>query len=757
MSLLPRLFTFCRTVIITVTPNWYTKLSQLFIALMLIHTIRIFEGFWWSETFYAVSFTLLFAVAADWLLPRSMRALRIVVQLLLAVGATAYFADLKKVASTTVPDQENRLGDLFRTLWGYAEQLHPFIWICGALLVLYILFDLWITTRLRLFGFISVNILVLTIADSFTPIWLWDEVAWIVFLGLLWLVANHLHKLASHHPNSWRELTEYPLQLLMPIVIVLSVLMSAGILMPTVSPIIQDPYTMWKESKGETVNVFLGDKGIAAPVDVSSSNTKSGYGRDDSELGGGFDFDYSPVMTITTNHRSYWRGETKTEYTGAGWTVNDETERSRLASVGKDWELPLIEGREKAETMKVDQQVRMSNNNIYPVLFAASPITAVHWVDDPDASVLPKSLKWAVNEQELIWSDKPLRRYPQSYAVTSEVTILDEEGLRKTEAELPDPAETKQYLQLPSSLPGRVRSLAVSLTASAVNDYDKAKLIETYLRQNFMYTNEPDKSRLTGDSKDFVDQFLFELKEGYCDYFSTAMAVMSRSIGLPTRWVKGFAPGVLPVSEYVPSAGGIPSEAELNPDGAGTYTVRNSDAHSWVEIYFDGYGWIPFEPTSGFTFPYSVTEVQQEALPTPTAAVDTDPVQEEVTDSTGSNHSAIIWGSVSAAVLIVLVLVIVLLRTPWIRSRYRAYSGNDRIVWETEKLLRLCRRKGYERGEHETLREAIQRWSPSHKRLNNLFREVLDEFERAKYSSVQATSSETDRFILKIKAIKEEL
>ncbi|GLX66845.1 DUF4129 domain-containing transglutaminase family protein [Paenibacillus glycanilyticus] len=753
MSLLSRVSAFVRRIV--VVSDWYMKLSQLFIALIVINTLRIFEGYWWEETMAAATSTLLLAVAVDWLLPRRMRAIRIVSQVVLAALSTVYFVDFKKV-TLTLPEQERTVNDSFRTIWGYAQQLHPMIWISGALLLIYLLFDQWIKTRPRLFGFISVNILVLTIADSFTPIWLWDEVAWVVLLGLLWLVANHLHKLERQHPGSWKELIEYPLQLMLPIVVVVSLLMTAGVLMPSISPVIQDPYTVWKESKGEKVNVFLGDKGIEAPVDVSSSDSSSGYGREDSQLGGGFDFDYSPVMTITTSHRSYWRGETKTEYTGAGWKVNDETNRERIASVGKDWELPLIESRDKAETIKVDQVVKMAKNDNYPVLFAASPITSVHWVDDPDATVLPKSLKWAVNEQELIWSDKPQRKFPQSYSVTSEVPILDEEGLRKTEAEFSDPAETKAYLQLPKSLPSRVRALAMTITSGAVDDYDKAKLIENYLRTNYQYTNKPDKSKLNGDSKDFVDQFLFELKEGYCDYFSTAMAVLSRSAGLPTRWVKGFAPGVLPASEYVPQAGGIPTGAELNPDGAGTYTVRNSDAHSWVEIYFDGYGWIPFEPTAGFTFPYSVTEVKQEALPTPSPEVKTDPVTEEVANNkAGTNYSAIIW--IAAAVVVVALLLLAFIRLPWIRSRYRSYGGNDRIVWETEKLLRLCRRKGYDRKEHETLREAIQRWSPSHKRLNQLFHEVVDDFERAKYSSVQSTGADTDRFILKIKAIKEEL
>lgn len=753
MSVFPRLFRVCRFVIVKLSPNWYLKLSQLFIALMIMNTLQIFEGFWWEETFAVATSTLLLAVAVDWLLPQRMRIVRIIIQSLLALLATIRFAELKKVTLVQEQDQANWTF-FFERIWGYAEQLHPFIWISGALLLLYILFGQWVTTRPRLFGFISVNILVLTIADSFTPIWLWDEVALIVFLGLIWLVANHLHRLERNHPSSWKELIEYPLQLLLPIIVVLSVLMTAGILMPGISPVIQDPYTMWKESKGETVNVFLGDKSVASPVDVSSGESSSGYGRDDSSLGGGFDFDYSPVMNITTSHRSYWRGETKTVYSGAGWSI-DDSELDHIATVGKDKELPLMQSRELAETMKVDQQVHMVRNDIYPVLFAAYPITSVHWIDDPDASALPKSLQWAVNEQELIWSDRPLKRFPQSYSVTSEVTVLNEEGLRKTEAAFTDAAENKKYLQLPSDLPGRVRALAETVTSGAVDDYDKAKLIETYLRTNFQYTNKPDKSKLSGDSTDFVDQFLFELKEGYCDYFSTAMAVLSRSVGLPARWVKGFSPGVLPASEYVPSAGGFPSEAELNPDGAGTYTVRNSDAHSWVEIYFDGYGWIPFEPTAGFTFPYSMPEVQQEALPTPTLDVSTDSVQEDVPASKGINLSAILWSTV--LVLLVLVIGYVMFRFTRIRLWRRPYSGNDRIVWETEKLLRLCRRKGYQRQEHETLREAIQRWSPSHKRLQSLLRDVLDEFERAKYSTDQATSVDTDRFILKIKAVKEEL
>ena len=85
--------------------------------------------------------------------------------------------------------------------------------------------------------------------------------------------------------------------------------------------------------------------------------------------------------------------------------------------------------------------------------------------------------------------------------------------------------------------------------------------------------------------EDYVDQFLFDTKRGYCDNFSTSMVVMLRSIDIPARWVKGFAPG----------------EYRLNDEGERVYQITNNEAHSWVEAYIPGIGWMPFEPTIGFS------------------------------------------------------------------------------------------------------------------------------------------------------------
>ena len=95
-------------------------------------------------------------------------------------------------------------------------------------------------------------------------------------------------------------------------------------------------------------------------------------------------------------------------------------------------------------------------------------------------------------------------------------------------------------------------------------------------------------------NQDYVDQFLFDTKSGYCNNFSTSMIVLLCSAGIPARWVKGYTEGTL-------------DNTLVGAEGEDVYKIANDNAHSWVEVYFPGYGWIPFEPTKGFTNPYNFT------------------------------------------------------------------------------------------------------------------------------------------------------
>jgi len=129
------------------------------------------------------------------------------------------------------------------------------------------------------------------------------------------------------------------------------------------------------------------------------------------------------------------------------------------------------------------------------------------------------------------------------------------------------------FLRLPVMDP-RVAQLAQQVSASAKTPYDKAAAIENYLKTKFGYTLQLPRTEV----RDPIANFLFERKQGHCEYFASSMAVMLRAIGIPSRVVNGFR------------------SDEFN-DVTGNYVVRAKDAHAWVEAYFPGYGWQTFDPT----------------------------------------------------------------------------------------------------------------------------------------------------------------
>jgi protein-glutamine gamma-glutamyltransferase len=158
------------------------------------------------------------------------------------------------------------------------------------------------------------------------------------------------------------------------------------------------------------------------------------------------------------------------------------------------------------------------------------------------------------------------------YAGFSRLPALNVQKLRAAPTVYPEEISAI-YLQLPQ-LDRRIPELARQITARAVTPIDKAITLEAYLRNRYTYT-----LTLTGrPGNDPLAHFLFETRAGHCEYFASAMAIMLRTLGIPSREVNGFLPG------------------EYN-DLAGDYIVRASDAHSWVEAYFPGSGWQVFDPT----------------------------------------------------------------------------------------------------------------------------------------------------------------
>lgn len=161
------------------------------------------------------------------------------------------------------------------------------------------------------------------------------------------------------------------------------------------------------------------------------------------------------------------------------------------------------------------------------------------------------------------------------YEVTSRLSLADASSLRAASTNYPDWL-TATYLQVPDTVTPETLALAEELTAPFNNPFDKAIAVRDYLRENIVYN---DQIQATPSGIDPVHYTLFVSQEAYCNYYASAMALMLRSQGVPSRVVSGYAQGTF--------------DAETS-----SYRVQASNAHTWVEVYFPRYGWIQFEPTA---------------------------------------------------------------------------------------------------------------------------------------------------------------
>lgn len=189
----------------------------------------------------------------------------------------------------------------------------------------------------------------------------------------------------------------------------------------------------------------------------------------------------------------------------------------------------------------------------------------------------------------------------EAYTTQARRYGADIQSLRQTSTgDYPDWVK-ERYLQLPQNFSPGIKAQAEELTAGLTTAYDKAMAIQSYLR-SLNYTTDPPP---TPEGRDPIDFFLFDSKSGYCVQFSSSMVLMLRSLGIPTREVTGFIGG-----EF---------DAATN-----TWIVRGTAAHAWPQAYFNGIGWVDFEPTanqSTIQRPADPAAVPPEPISTPPAAV----------------------------------------------------------------------------------------------------------------------------------------
>ena len=269
-----------------------------------------------------------------------------------------------------------------------------------------------------------------------------------------------------------------------------------------------------------------------------------------------------------------WRGIALTTFDGKRWSSNAGKQQSLHPGAG-GW----------IQTPEAAQKGNTFGQTIQYTVFLEPVATDAIFVAGRALSLQGNfsggtATSFAAMQRNSLLMDKtetlrnPFRNFAAiRYVGISRLPPRDAGKLRAADADYSSDI-TSTYLQLPAALDPRIPEFAREITRNAKTPFDKALRIEAYLRTRFAYT-----LNLTGKpGQDPLAHFLFETRAGHCEYFASAMAIMLRTLGIPSREVNGFLPG------------------EYN-DLGGDYIVRASDAHSWVEVYFPGNGWQVFDPT----------------------------------------------------------------------------------------------------------------------------------------------------------------
>ena len=299
--------------------------------------------------------------------------------------------------------------------------------------------------------------------------------------------------------------------------------------------------------------------------------------------------DGTTLLNIEADRPHYWKAETLDRFDGRRWVRSDRADRTRPFD-----ELPPRPNRAWDDRIRVTVRALRTDFVVgagtpYLVTGAGDALTGsadgtVRRLDEP----LRRGDSYTVRTYDPDPSARQMRAAPDVYTpALGEYTALTlpvlSSGARDPVRRLGEQVSVGIRGGALTGTPGAARRLAASpyrrtfalarrLTAGAPGAYEAARRVERHLEAGYSYSERPPARRYA------LEAFLFRDREGYCQQFSGAMALMLRMVGIPARVVSGFSPG------------------SFNRD-SGEYRVRDLDAHSWVEVYLGGIGWVTFDPT----------------------------------------------------------------------------------------------------------------------------------------------------------------
>jgi transglutaminase-like putative cysteine protease len=464
----------------------------------------------------------------------------------------------------------------------------------------------------------------------------------VLTIGMVFLAVVVVEQSQKEQDWERREMgysTSIRWDLLFSAVPLLGLLLAASYIVPSISV---DDIQRWIREQSEprsAVGNSVGQSFGLQPVSSGRSDPAQAEVFPRSHyLGGGPDLTRDVALIIVTGEtlqylpgarepfapHHYWKAQTYDIYSSSGWLTSPTDERE------------LASGEWLSDTLPqgniLHQTVTVSRPGYGPVYYAGELAVVYQLfrvVSRTNFDVLGVVVPGAEYELDSVFRE------------------ADEAALRAAGTDYPDWIR-RRYLQLPNVLPNRVHALARGLTATPPTPYDRAAAIQEYLRREMHYSLEIGSPPY---DQDVVDYFLFDSKEGFCDYYATAMTVLARSAGIPARIVFGYATGT------------------FDP-GPGKYTVLESDAHAWPELYFPGIGWVEFEPTA------VMPEIPRPAAADATNANPVLPQTEDAKSSTGWKWAVLLlkWGAVPVLFTLLAIPLIALLWSLLAPVRFRTMA-----------------------------------------------------------------------------------
>lgn len=335
------------------------------------------------------------------------------------------------------------------------------------------------------------------------------------------------------------------------------------------------------------------------PAQGTFNISASGFSPLGHRLGGDVALNNKVVLRVTTATPAKLTGAVFETYTGTQWYDSHKLKRYRLSSLF--WQNNRLEAFGLNKPTAADNAKTLYGSLTVPASFEISAASSgttlfsagqMHTIKSDSLDI---SDVFFNRQSELFVSGA--RRLSLRYNIGT--TIFDrhadcfETNMSALETAMegafdPDYESIKNiYLQLPESLPDKVYDTAKRITSHIASPYQKAAAIERWLSKNCGYTLSPGTPP---QERDFVDYFL-ETREGYCVYYASAMAILSRCAGLPSRYVTGFSLKHDPYSK--------------SPEA---FVATNATAHAWAEVYFKGIGWIAFDATDWNYYDNAETE-----------------------------------------------------------------------------------------------------------------------------------------------------